>query len=101
MEVQLTRKVPAEWETKKPLEQYETQFLYVGLSRYDTVKKTLSSILREQDGKTIYKESPYTGNLARCYVTEFATVTVYSNSPRVWKEDLGIDDVTIFVETTR
>ena len=100
MEVQLTKELPAEWASKKPIEHYETQFLYVGLSRYDTVKKTLSSILRE-DGKTLYKETDYGGNLARCYVTEFATVTVYSKSPRVWKEDLGINDVTVFVETMR
>ena len=94
-------KLPAEWATKKPIEQYETQFLYVGLSRYDTVKKTLSSIVRRPDGKTLYNESPYDGNLARCYVTEFATVSVYSQSPRVWKEDMGVKDVNVFVETTR
>jgi hypothetical protein len=46
-------RLPSEWATKKPIEKYETQFLYVGLSRYDTVKKTLSSIVRSP-GKTVY-----------------------------------------------
>jgi hypothetical protein len=97
----MTTLLPSEWATKKPLERYETQFFYIGLSRYNTVKKTLSSIVRTPEGKTLYTETPYDGNLARCYVTEFATVTVYSNSPRVWKEDMGVKDVTVFAETTR
>lgn len=93
-------RLPAEWVGKKPVERYETQFLYVGLSRYDTVKKTLSAILRSTDGKVLYDETPYDdGPLARSYVSEFATVTVYSKSPRVWVEDMGINEQTVFVET--
>ena len=92
-------KLPAEWATKKPLERYETQFLYVGLSRYDTVKKTLSNIVRGPDGKATYTEQTYGDkSLARCYVSEFATVTIYSLNPRVWKEDVGVDDQTFFVQ---
>lgn len=92
-------KLPAEWVTKKPIEKYETQFLYVGLSRYDTVKKRLSSIVRTKEGKTLYKETPYEeGSLARCYISEFATVTVYSESPRVWVEDMGVNETSVFVE---
>jgi hypothetical protein len=90
-------RAPSEWATKKPIEKYETQFLYVGLSRYDTVKKTLSSILRSPE-KTVYMETPYEGSLARCYITEFATVSVYSLNPRVWKEDMGVNDQTFFVQ---
>lgn len=82
---------------KKPIETYETQFLYVGLSRYDIVKKTLSSIVRSP-GKTVYTETPYEGSLARCYITEHATVSVYSLNPRVWKEDMGVNDQTFFVQ---
>lgn len=92
-------KLPSEWATKKPIEKYETQFLYVGLSRYDTVKKTISNITRAPDGKATYTEKPYGDkSLARCYVSEFATVTVYSHSPRIWVEDLGVDDKMVFVE---
>lgn len=98
MEVQLTNKLPTEWAAKKPVEHYETQFLYVGLSRYDTAKKTLSSIVRTPEGKTIYTENPYDGNLARCYVSEFAVVTVYSRSPRVWTEDMGVNEIHAFVQ---
>lgn len=101
MELRLTTSLPSEWKTKKPLEVYETQFLYVGLSRYNTAKKTLSSFVRRDD-TTIYTERPSVDEqFARCYVTEFATVTVYSHSPRVWKEDMGVDGETVFLETTR
>lgn len=94
----MTAKLPSEWASKKPIERYETQFLYVGLSRYDTVKKTLSNISRTQEGKAYYTETPYDGNLARCYVSEFVTVSVYSTSPRVWTEDLGVNDCQAFIE---
>ena len=91
-------RLPAEWVAKKPIERYETQFLYVGLSRYDKTKKVLSSIVRSPDGKTLYTETPYDGNLARCYITEFATVTIYSANPRAWVEDLGVNDIHAFVQ---
>jgi hypothetical protein len=71
----------------------------VGVSRYDTAKKTISNFNRTEDGKVIYTETPYSGNLARCYVSEYATVSVYSSNPRVWTEDLGINDVTTFIQT--
>ncbi len=95
----MSNTLPSEWVNRKPVERYETQFLYVGLSRYDTVKKTLSNFNRTEDGKVVYTETPYSGNLARCYVSEYATVSVYSSNPRVWTEDLGINDVTAFFQT--
>lgn len=98
MEVQLMNKLPAEWASKKPVERYETQFLYVGVSRYDTVKKTLSNFVRTEEDKAFYTETPYSGNLARCYVSEFATVSVYSTNPRVWTEDLGANEYHAFVQ---
>jgi len=94
----MLQQLPPQWTSKKPLEHYETQFLYVGLSRYDTTKKTLTSLFQTPEGKTIYTESPYDGSLARCYVSEFVTVTVYSHSPRVWAEESGSDECTYFVQ---
>lgn len=95
----MTSRLPSEWATAKPIEKYETQFLYVGLSRYDTVKKTLSNIIQNEKGKATYNEKPYGDkSLARCYVSEFATVTVYSLTPRVWKEDMGVNEITVFTQ---
>lgn len=91
--------LPAEWGSKKPIERYETQFLYVGFSRYDTVKKTLSNIVQTNEGKTLYTERQCDDSvLAKCYVTEYATVTVYSLNPRVWTEDMGVNDIHAFVQ---
>jgi hypothetical protein len=95
----MTTSLPSEWAAVVPLEIYETQFFSVGLSRYDTTKKTLSSLVRTGTGRTVYTERPCTDTvLARCYVSEFATVTVYSHSPRVWTEDVGADGFTVFVQ---
>jgi hypothetical protein len=94
----MTSRLPSEWTTKKPIERYETQFIYVGLGRYNTVKKTISYVLRTND-KTVYEEVPFDGQLARAYTVEWATISVYSLSPRVWKEETGVTDTTVFIET--
>lgn len=99
MHVLMTTSLPSEWTTAVPLETYETTFLAIGFSRYDTVKKTLSSFVDEPGGLITYTETPHdVGSLAKCYVCEYATVTIYSVSPRVWVEDLGVDGVTVFVQ---
>jgi hypothetical protein len=99
MHVHMTTSLPSEWATARPLETYETQFLSLGFSRYDTVKKMLSTFVRTPTGVITYTETPHTvGSLARCYGTESVTVTVYSRSPRVWVEDLGVEGQTVFVQ---
>jgi hypothetical protein len=99
MHVHMTTSLPSEWVTARPLETYETQFHSLGFSRYDTAKKMLSTIVRAPTGLITYTETPYTlGSLARLYTTEYATVTVYSRSPRVWMEDLGVEGQTVFVQ---
>jgi hypothetical protein len=99
MEIQMSKTLPSEWVNRKPIERYETQFFYVGLSRYDIVKHMLSNFSRKEDGNVIYTETPYNGNLARCYTSEFATVSIYSSNPRVWTEDTGVDGYNAFIET--
>lgn len=98
MNITLTRHVPKEWRTAKPLETYETRFLYTGLSRYNTEKKTLSQLVRGPAGIT-YTETVCDATVfPRTYATEMARITVYSNSPRVWKETVGLDDTHFFVQ---
>jgi hypothetical protein len=95
----MSSKLPSEWVTKRPIETYDTQFFYIGLSRYDTKKKVLSNIIRKDNGKTVYIETPTNDTVfARGYISEFATITVYSHSPRVWVEDMGINDIQAFVQ---
>lgn len=88
MHVEILSDIPAEWQSKKPLESYDTQFLYVGFSRYNTVKQTLSKFFRDKTGAFVYTEMPQAEScLARCYSSEYAHVTVYSTSPHVWMEE--------------
>jgi hypothetical protein len=98
MEVKLLRHLPPSWTAKKPIETYETTFLYIGFSRYDTAKQKLSNLVRTKDG-IFYTETPASPScLARCYTTEHVRVTVYSESPRVWIEDVGVSDRHVFVQ---
>lgn len=99
MEVRMFRSLPREWATKKPLEKYDTQFLYIGFSRYDTTKKTLSNLQRQENGTILYTETPKPlACLARCYTTEHAEISVYSLNPRVWAEDIGLGERHVFVQ---
>lgn len=88
MEVKVLSELPLEWQTKKPIESYDTRLLYVGYSRYDVVKQVLSSFYRDDSGKITYNERPQKeACFSRCYATEHVHITIYSHSPRVWKED--------------
>jgi hypothetical protein len=96
MKVKLLSQVPPEW--KKPIRSYETRFLYIGFRRYDTFQKTLSSFHYSGNGVE-YEEEPYEGEVfSRCYSTELAHVIVYSESPRVWVEELSPHERFVFVQ---
>jgi hypothetical protein len=86
---------------------YETQMIATGLSRYD-VHANLISSLRQEGERLVYREVPYTGSiLSRAYATELVRVSVYSDSPKIWAEELSPDCVYFFMqqpqhlETTR
>jgi hypothetical protein len=78
-----------------------------GLSRYD-VHANLVSSLQQHGDRLVYQEVPFTGTvLSRGYATELVRVSVYSDSPKVWAEELSPECVYFFVqhpqqpETTR
>ena len=98
MQVAILSVPPPEWKDKKPIETYETRFLYLGFSRYDTAKETLSNFYRDEDSGVIqYTERPHPeACFSRCYAAEHVRVTIYSLSPRVWKEEA--DAVHFFVQ---
>lgn len=97
MELQILPNLPPEWSKKLPVETYETRFVYVGFSRYDTEKQTVSQFHRDETGTITYTEHPCSERcLSRCYATEHVRVTVYSASPRVWKEEA--DETYFFVQ---
>jgi hypothetical protein len=99
MEIKMTSFIPKDWVGKKPMESYETRFLYTGFSRYNTEKKMLSQIVRTPTGTITYSESVCEANVfPRAYASELARVSVYSVSPRVWKEEVGLRDIHFFVQ---
>jgi hypothetical protein len=99
MEITLSSVLPKTWIDVKPIESYETQFLYTGFSRYNTAKKSLSQLVRKEDGTIWYSDAPCTTTVfPRAYATESARITIYSVSPRVWKEEVGLSDVQVFIQ---
>jgi hypothetical protein len=99
MEITISNTVPKEWIDKKPIESYETRLLYTGFSRYNTEKKTLSQFVRNTDNSITYTESLCDATVfPRAYATEAVRITIYSVSPRVWKEEIGLTDIHFLVQ---
>ena len=96
MKVKIVAKLPDEY--KKPIRSYETRFLYIGFRRYDTFQKTISSFQYSDEG-IVFQEDPYEDEMfSRAYSTELARVTIYSESPRVWVEELSPHERFVFVQ---
>lgn len=99
MKVTLSPIVPPEFASQKGTT-YETRYLYTGFGRYNEYEKTLEVIQVENDSTYTFFSRPYTGEVfSRVYHTETVTLTLYSESPRIWKEDVG-PDVFFFSSTT-
>lgn len=81
------------------METYETRFLYLGFSRYNTEKKTLEQFQTTAGGKILFRSTPLAvGVASRCYHAEHARVTVYSKSPLVWSETLSPTETHFFTQ---
>jgi len=93
MEVRITQQVPLQL---RPLRTYETRYLYTGFSRYDTEAKLLSTLTSTEDGKILYSERDYSGSFSRSYSTELVRVTIYSEKPKMWSEELAPGQLYFF-----
>jgi len=90
MEITLTNGVPPAWRARRPLRECETRLLYTGFSRYDVERKVLSTISVTPEGKLLYTERPHEGRVfSRVYASEHVRMIVYSDSPKVWAEEIG------------
>ena len=97
MKVSLSSSIPHQWRSAKPIHSYDTHFLYIGVERYDMVAKTLSSFTSEGE----YTQTPcQQTTFSSGYATEAVRVTLYSESPRVWSEELSPQEVFFFHELT-
>jgi len=99
MNVKLLDELPEQWKYARPLRTYETRMLYIGFRRYNVEQKTISTITRSEDGSVRYEELPFDSPVfSRGYGCEQVRVTVYSDSPRVWVEELSPYERTVFVQ---
>jgi hypothetical protein len=86
---------------KKPIQVYETRYVYTGFRRYDVYRKVLAEFVETVNG-LIMKEMPMELDVfSRGYSVENATVSVYSESPRIWKEVMNPFVTHYFVEEPR
>ena len=99
MKVTLSPVVPPEFASQKGTT-YETRYLYTGFGRYNEYEKTLEVIQVENDGTYTFFSRPHEAEVfSRVYHVETVTLTLYSVSPRIWKEEVG-PDVFFFSSTT-
>lgn len=69
---------------------YETKYFYTGFGRYNEYEKTLEAMQFNPDGSCSFFTRPHEPEVfSRVYYTEAVTITLYSTSPRVWKEEVG------------
>ena len=99
MKITISRKKP----TAKPIREYETQIIYIGLRfRYDTHAKTISSIMRQPGGDITYYEEPRdTSAFSQSYHSENMRMIVYSDSPKVWCEETAPNEYCVFTEVAQ
>jgi len=99
MEITVDTKVPKEFQ-KMAGTTYETRFVYTGYSRLDTEKHILSRMKVANDNRILYSETEFPRGcvLPRAYHTENVRVTVYSQNPRIWKEEVSRNVVYFFRE---
>jgi hypothetical protein len=101
MEITLTNGVPPAWRARRPLREYETRLLYTGFSRYDVDRKVLSTLQVTPEGKLLYSERPHEGRtFSRVYAAEHVRVIVYSESPKIWAEEIGPYETHFFQQVS-
>ena len=89
MKITISDKVPAAYATQKGTT-YETRYLYTGFGKYNEYEKTLEVIQAESDGTFTFFTRPHEPEVfSRVYHVENVTLTLYSTSPRIWKEEVG------------
>lgn len=86
MLIDIREQEPPEVIGKKPIQTYETQYIYTGFRRYDVKRKVLMEFIETVKG-TVLKDIPMEMDIfSRGYSVETATIYVYSEKPRIWKE---------------
>ena len=89
MKIAILETIPAHYATQKGTT-YETRYLYTGFGRYNEHEKTLEVTQVNSDGTYSFFSRPHEAEVfSRIYHVEPVTLTLYSASPRVWKEEVA------------
>ena len=98
MEIKILETLPLTYKNTAG-KSYDTRYVYTGFKRYDIEKKILSEMKVEKDNRILYSEQVIdTTVFPRDYHTEMVRVTIYSDSPKVWCEELSPDERYFFVQ---
>jgi len=97
MKITIQTKVPLPYSAQKGTT-YETRYLYTGFGKYNEYEKTLEVVQVNPDGTYTFFSRPHEPSVfSRVYHVETVLLTLYSASPRIWKEEVG-DAVFFFQE---
>lgn len=87
--------MPAEYQVQQG-STYETVYVYTGLAKVDTVRKKVYVLTRDGDKHILTMRDLTEDILSRAYHAERVRVTVYSETPRVWKEEHSPNEIYFF-----
>lgn len=89
MRIEISKTMPPEFTSAKPIRTYETKYVYTGFRRYDIDRKMLMEFVETPTGLIMQEIPIVTDVFSKGYSVENASVTVYSEKPRIWKEVLN------------
>ena len=96
MELEYTRLPTPDFFLKQG-QTYETLYIYTGYGKYDTERKVLMTMERLPNGNLRMKEAVYDPKvISRAFHSEMVRVTVYSENPRMWKEEISPVEIYFF-----
>ena len=76
---------------------YETTYIYTGYGKYDVDRKVLMTMERLPNGHLLMRETQHEPHvISRAFHTEMVRVTVYSENPRMWKEEISPVEIYFF-----
>ena len=97
MKIIISEKIPTKYEKQKGTT-YETNYFYTGFGRFNEYEKQLEVLTTDEEGVYTFSSRPHEASVfSRVYHVESVTLTLYSASPRVWKEVIG-ENVFFFQE---
>ena len=72
-------------------------YVYTGYGKFDTERNMLMTMERLPNGHLLMKETRHDPQvISRAFHSEMVRVTVYSENPRMWKEEISPVEIYFF-----